>query len=207
MIELFLLGHSLTISLRFVLSSAVDGAVSGKLQRPFDPGRPGEHVEQPRRGADLPVLLQSSRAAQMGRAAAAGGDPLAAPAEGGSGQSERRRAGPVEEGVEPRVLRPETGPHRVHEWTGLLVLEGGGGPLRLMMLLSPKRGKRVPSVTPQLWSCDFIVSSVDAKPHGQLWPTPFVITELNIRNESWVCVRWGSGWLFLSFGSLCFCLY
>ena len=104
----------------FFFSPVVDGAVSWKLQWPFDPGRPGEHVKQPGRGADLPVLLQSRRAAQMVRATAAGREPLAAPAEEGSGQSEARRAGPVEEGLEPRMLRAETGPHRVHEWTGLL---------------------------------------------------------------------------------------
>lgn len=69
----------------------------------------------------------------MGRRANAGRDPLAAPAEGGSGQSEASRARPVKEGMEPRVLWAETGPDRVYEWTGMLVerRETGDIPLRV----------------------------------------------------------------------------
>lgn len=110
--------------LSFLPPRVVYGAVSGTLQWPFDPGWPGEPVEQPTRGAVHPLLLrgQSRRLPQMGWHASAGRDPLAAPAEGGSGQSEAGRAGPVTEGMEQRLLWAETGSDWVHEWTGLLVV-------------------------------------------------------------------------------------
>lgn len=69
----------------------------------------------------------------MGWRANAGWDPLAAPAEGGSGQSEASWARPVKEGMEPRVLWAETRPDRVYERTGMLVesKKTGDVPLRV----------------------------------------------------------------------------
>lgn len=53
LIELFPLVHTLKIRFPFFSPSlcVVSGAVSGALQWPPDPGRPGEHVEQPARGS------------------------------------------------------------------------------------------------------------------------------------------------------------
>lgn len=100
----------------------VHGAVSGTLQRPFNFGRPGEPVEQPAGGAVHPLLGGQGRGVpQVVRRADPARDPLAASAEGGSGQPEASWARSVTEGMEPGVLWPETGPNRVNERTGLLV--------------------------------------------------------------------------------------
>ncbi len=77
----------------------------------------------------------------MGRRTNAGRDPLAAPAEGGSGQSEASRTGPVTEGMEPRVLWAETGSDRVHERTGLLVGRREETKTDGVLLKSKLRGK------------------------------------------------------------------
>lgn len=106
----------------FLPPLVVHGAVSGTLQRPFNFGRPGEPVEQPAGGAVHPLLGGQGRGVpQVVRRTDAAWDPLAASAEGGSGQPEASWARSVTEGMEPRVLWPETGPNRVNERTGLLV--------------------------------------------------------------------------------------
>lgn len=99
----------------------VYGAGSGTLQWPFDSGRPGGPAEQPTRAVHPQLSGQSRGVPPTGRRANAVRHPLVAAAEGGrSGQSEASWTGPVEEGVEPRVLRSETGPNRVYERSGLL---------------------------------------------------------------------------------------
>lgn len=106
----------------FFSHCAVCGAISGTLQWPSDPWRPGEHAQQPSRGAVHPLLrVQSCWIPQMGWRTNSARDPLAPSAEGHPGQPKASRTGPVTEGVESGMLWPEIGSDRVYEWTGLLV--------------------------------------------------------------------------------------